>query len=142
MKTPSTKLSSLKESLQCCGKLKFKKSYTRETSRSALLFRCFCLRFKEIYDFLLLLVPLRNLPVYKSPKSSAYTYTYIQAIQLKTQVLSFGGRADSPQTYFFLKKHPSTVVIKSMFVLLCYLYCTGRRPEYWQQAFLCVLYLR
>lgn len=107
-----------------------------------LLLRCSCLRLEEIYDFLLLLVPLRNLPEHKSPKSSAYKYMYIQMIQLKTQVLLFGGREDSPPNLLSFKKCPSKVAIKSTFVLLCYLYCIGRRPENWQQTFLHVLYLR
>ena len=42
-----------------------------------LLLCCSCVRLEEIYDFLLLLVSLRNLPEYKSPKSSAYNYMYL-----------------------------------------------------------------
>lgn len=58
------------------------------------------------------------------------------------QVLFFGDKEKSPPNLFFFKKSPSEVAIKSTYMLLCSLYCTGKRPENWQQAFLHVLHLR
>lgn len=77
-----------------------------------LLLCCSCLRLKEIYYFLLLLVPLRNLPEYKSLNPLPTIVCTFRWFSWKCKSFCFGAEKTPPKPTLKKKKGASKVVIK------------------------------